>query len=174
MSVPPTTGPMPQPDWSSDYFRDADRRPGGRPEPGLVRHVPIVAILLIVQGALEICFGLFGGAFMALVYLVPHEDLTNMRGLGVILLILAIPVALCGGVRITAGIYNLRFRRRGLGLIALGLGLLTLATGYCAPSAIALAVYGLIVYVNEPVIAAFQMAESGRTPAEIRAAFDSR
>jgi hypothetical protein len=32
-------------------------------------------------------------------------------------------------------------------------------------------VYGLIVYVNEPVIAAFEMASSGRTPAEIRAAF---
>ena len=50
---------------------------------------------------------------------------------------LAVPAALCGVVRIVAGIYNLRFRRRGLGLVALGLGLLTLATGYCAPTAIA-------------------------------------
>ena len=139
-----------------------------------MRHVPIVAVLLIIQGVLEIGFGLFGGGFLALVLLAPQDELAGMRGLGIFLMILAVPAALCGAVRIVAGIYNLRFRRRGLGLVALGLGLLTLATGYCAPSAIALAVYGLIVYVNEPVIAAFAMASSGRTPAEIRAAFDSR
>jgi hypothetical protein len=172
MSVSPT--PQQPPDWSSDYFRDAHARPGGRREAGLVGHVPIVAVLLMVQGALEICFGLFGGAFLALVYLVPHEDFTSMRGLGIFLTILAMPAALCGVVRIVAGIFNLRFRRRGLGLVALGLGLFSLATGYCAPTAIALAVYGLIVYVNEPVIAAFEMADSGRTPAEIRAAFEPR
>jgi hypothetical protein len=44
-------------------------------------------------------------------------------------------------------------------------------TAYCAPTAIALAIYGLIVYVNEPVIAAFQMGSRGKTPAEINAAF---
>ena len=169
-----STNPREQPDWTTDYFRDVQAHAGARRESGLVGHVPIVAILLIVQGALEIGFGLFGCAFLALVYLVPHEELTTMRGLGIFLMILAIPAALCGIVRIVAGIYNLRFRRRSLGMIALGLGLLTLATGYCAPTAIALAVYGLIVYVNEPVVSAFAMAESGRTPAEIRAAFESR
>jgi hypothetical protein len=84
---------------------------------------------------------------------------------------LSVPAVIASVLRIVAGVYNLRYRRRGLGLAALGIGLLTLVTGYCAPTAIALAIYGLIVYVNEPVVLAFRMGASGRTPAEIRAAF---
>ena len=97
---------------------------------------------------------------MAIVYLAPDEDLAGMRGLGIFMLFLAIPAVLCGAVRIIAGIFNLRFRRRGLGMVALGLGLLTMITGYCAPTSIALAIYGLIVFVNEPVVAAFELAHA--------------
>lgn len=166
--------PQQPPDWSSDYFRDELARPRLSQGCGLLGHVPVVAILLIVQGALEIAFGLFGGAFLALVYLVPDEEFTRLRGLGVFLLILAIPAVACGLLRIVAGIFNLRFRRRSLGMVALGLGLLTLATGYCAPTAIALAIYGLIVYVNEPVVMAFELGDRGQKPTDIRAAFGPR
>jgi hypothetical protein len=44
--------------WSNDYFRDA-AGDASHPGRGLVGHVPIVAVLLIVQGALESCLGLF-------------------------------------------------------------------------------------------------------------------
>jgi hypothetical protein len=37
-----------------------------------------------------------------------------------------------------------------------------------------LAFYGLIVYVNEPVVAAFRLGESGRSTAEINRAFAAR
>jgi len=173
MSVAPND-PFQPPDWRSDYFRDVSAAQGPRQGSGLIGHVPIVAVLLIVQGALEIGFVLLGGAFLALVYLAPDKELASMRGLGIFMLILAIPAALCGALRIVAGIFNLRFRHRGLGMVALGLGLLTLTTAYCAPTSIALAIYGLIVFVNEPVVAAFELGARGRTSAEIRAAFAAR
>jgi hypothetical protein len=172
MSVLPKDSQQP-PDWRSDYFRDARAVQGSRHGSGLVGHVPFVAVLLIVQGTLEIVFSLFGAAFLAFVYLVPDKDLASMRGLGIFMLVLAMPAALCGALRIVAGIFNVRYRRRGLGMVALGLGLLTMITGYCAPSSIALAIYGLIVYVNEPVVAAFELGEQGRKPSEIRAVFGS-
>ena len=44
-------------------------------------------------------------------------------------------------------------------------------TCYCLPTAVALAVYGLIVYLNPEVSEAFRMGEAGSEPAEIVAAF---
>ncbi len=44
-------------------------------------------------------------------------------------------------------------------------------TCYCAPTAIALGVYGLITYLNYEVAQAFVMGEAGRTREEILAAF---
>jgi hypothetical protein len=79
-----------------------------------------------------------------------------------------------GVLRIVAGAFNYHYRRRALGITALACGLFTLITAYCAPTAIALAIYGLIVYVNEPVIMAFQMGDSGRPRAEIRTAYLTR
>jgi hypothetical protein len=58
-----------------------------------------------------------------------------------------------------------------LGIFALGIGLIAAFTGFCAPTAIGLAVYGLIVYFDEPVVAAFNLGQSGKTPGEIHAAF---
>src|SRR5205823_5880308 len=72
------------------------------------------------------------------------------------------PAANRGLLRIVAGLFNIRYRRRGLGIAALAVGLVTMMTAYCAPTAIGLAVYGLIVYLNEPVVLAFQMGDSGR------------
>jgi hypothetical protein len=87
---------------------------------------------------------------------------------------LSIPGLVVGALRIVAGLFNLRYRRRLLGMTALGLGLMLIFTAYCAPTAIALAVYGLIVYLNEAVIAAFNMGDRGCKPAEIRATFVTR
>ena len=132
-------------------------------ERGLVDHVSIVAILLLVQGTLELFFALFGFAFMAMVFFGPEKELAGMRGVAILLGGVSAPALLAGVLRIIAGVFNLRFRRRGLGLAALGLGLLTMITGYCAPSAIALSIYGLIVYLNESVTVAFAMAHKPGT-----------
>src|SRR5262245_742239 len=169
MKNQPTTPNPLEPSWSSDYFREpvaAGVSPLGR---GLVGHVPLVAIGLIVQGALEILVGamlLLVGLFFFL-----EPQLAGMKALAGLMLVMASPACICGVVRVVAGVCNLRYRRRVLGMTALGLGLLTMVTGYCAPTSIGLAVYGLIVYLNESVAAAFQMGESGKTAADIHSAF---
>ena len=171
MNQPFSERPLPA-NWSSDDFREPasapDVSPLGR---GMVGHVPIVALLLVVQGLLEILFALMCLAFIALVLWAPDPELAQMRPLAVIAGIISIPAFGFGALRLVAGYCNYRFRRRTLGMVALSVGLLAMMTAYCAPTAIALAIYGLIVYVNEPVIAAFQMGSRGKSPAEINAAF---
>ncbi len=171
MNQPRAPKPSEPPTWSSDYFREpvaSGVSPLGR---GLVGHVPLVAIGLIVQGALELLLGVFL-LLLGLTFMVAKDkELEGMAPIGGLMLGFAIPSLGCGFVRVIAGYYNLRYRRRGLGMAALGLGLLTMITFYCAPTSIGLAVYGLIVYLNESVAAAFAMAESGKSTIDIQAAF---
>jgi len=168
MTPPQDSSPPPQ--WS---FSDAAAHAAGG-DRGLISHVPIIALLLIAQGVSEILFGLFGFAFTALVYWGPEKELAGMRGLGLLFASISVPCLIIGVLRIVAGAFNYHYRRRALGITALACGLFTLITAYCAPTAIALAIYGLIVYVNEPVIMAFQMGDSGRPRAEIRTAYLNR
>lgn len=160
------------PQWSNDYFRDATGD-ASHPGRGLVGHVPIVAALLIAQGILELCLGLFFLAFATLSFVLPAEALAGINSTGLVILMLVVGVlgVVCGALRIAAGAFNWNYRRRNLGMTALGVGLATILTGYCAPTAIALAIYGLIVYVNESVTAAFELGTQGRSKAEIQAAF---
>lgn len=138
---------------------------------GMVGHVPIVAILMVVQGLLEIVFGLFCLAVAALFRFSSEKELANMQSLGLLFCLISAPALGCGVLRLVAGYCNYSFRRRILGMAALGIGMLTMMTAYCAPTSIALAIYGLIVYVNEPVVAAFELGRQGRNTAEIQAAF---
>ena len=171
MSSPPTGSSQPS-GWSNDLFRDpAAVQQTGYADRGLINQVPIVAILLIVQGVLELLFCVVCFGFSALVFFAPQKEFEGMRGLGVLMAAVSTPALISALLRITAGIFNIRYRRRVLGIVALAVGLSTMLTGYCAPTSIALAVYGLIVYVNEPVMMAFRMGDSGRPSAEIRAAY---
>jgi hypothetical protein len=150
-----------------------------RRPPGLVHHVRVVAILLIIQGALEIVMGLFLGAmavFMPLV--VRRQPQANDFPPGMLLWVLplvygglAILVLAVAGLRITAGVRNYQFRGRTLGIVALAGGLLTMLTCYCLPTALALAIYGLVVYLNNQAAEAFRMGEAGRPADEILTVF---
>jgi hypothetical protein len=174
MSDLPREGDTPQ-TWSSDYFRDAAAAPGAAgTDRGLIDHVPIVAVLLMIQGGLEILLALCGGAFVLVTFIGPEKEFGAMRGLAIVFAVVSATALMAGVLRIVAGVLNLRFRGRSLGIAALAAGLLTLVTCYCAASGIALAIYGLIVYLNEPVGLAFGMGECGRTAAEIRSAFPPR
>src|SRR5262245_35836563 len=158
--------------WSSDYFGEAAAAPGMvSTDRGLIDQVRIVSVLLLIQGGLELLFALCGGAFIALTFLGPEKEFAAMRGLGIVFAVFSVTALVTGTLRIVAGFLNLQFRGRRLGLVALAAGLLTVFTVYCAPSAIAVTIYGLIVYVNEPVALAFRMADRGRTAQEIRSAF---
>lgn len=151
---------------------------------GLIGHVPAIAILMIVQGGLEIVMGgmlLFLGIFLPLMMqgelaqedgggaglppgFVPWMMLGIYGGLGLVTVALAI-------IRIVAGLRNYRFRSRTLGLIALVGGMATMFTCYCAPTSVALGIYGLITYVNPQVVHAFALGAAGRSKDEIEAAF---
>lgn len=152
---------------------------------GMVKHVPVLAILMIVQGALEVLMGLglIGmGAFFPMMMQgemaqqagppggPPPEAMTWVLlaiygGMGVVVLIGAV-------LHIFAGIRNYKFRGRVLGFVALIAGMVTtLMTCYCAPTAIALGVYGLICFLNPEVTHAFAMAKAGKKKDEILATF---
>jgi hypothetical protein len=84
-------------------------------------------------------------------------------GLGLLTLVAA-------SLHLFAGLRNYRFRSRTLGLVALGGGLVTVFTCYCAPTSVALAVYGLVTYLNPAVSQAFALGEAGKKRNEILAA----
>lgn len=151
---------------------------------GWIRQVPVVAILMIVQGGLEIIAGIFYaamGPFMMKMMSFANENvppeaaMQNQQppeemmwvlvavygGMGAVAII-------CGLLKVVAGIRNLSYKGRVLGFVALGSGLLSSITCYCAPTAIGLAVYGLIVYANSDVARAFEMAKQGYTPDQIK------
>jgi len=167
--------PYASPDLQSDAMS------GGLPYPparrSLVGHVPAVAILMMVQGALEVLMG-FGLVGMgAVLPRLMQSDLAqqDMPSPGpppeaMTWIMLAVYgffglVVLSGALlHIVAGILNYSFRARVLGIVASIVGMLTtFFTCYCAPTAIALGVYGLVCYMNPDVIQTFAVAEAGRT-----------
>ena len=202
MNSPPPAVPQPEnPSGGSNPFSDnpyatppmAGDVPATGPYPvapgatgrGMTRHVPVVAILMMVQGGLELLAGLglagMGVFTMVMVRMeqfqehgagppdMPPEALGWMMlavygGMGLVALV-------AGGLHLFAGLRNYRFRSRTLGFVALAGGLVTMFTCYCAPSAIALGVYGLITYMNPEVAQAFAMGEAGKTREEILALF---
>ncbi|NQU22002.1 MAG: hypothetical protein HQ567_12020 [Candidatus Nealsonbacteria bacterium] len=152
---------------------------------GLVGHVRVVAILMIVQGVLETLMGV--GLIVAAVVvpqiiaqqqrgepqwppqgLPPEEVLWMVRlmygGMGLAGLI-------AGVLHIVAGVRNYRFRGRTFGIVASVAGLLAIATCYCLPTAVAVAVYGLVVLLNTEVSEAFALREAGYPSSDVLAHF---
>ena len=143
--------------------------------PGLVHHVRVVAILMFVQGALELLAAVGLGAMAVYMPIVIREMqkqpvMANQPAIWIVPLVYGgiAAVALAAGVlHLMAGLRNYCFRGRTLGIVALACGMLTILTCYCFPTAVALGVYGLIVYLNREVSEAFRMGEAGRDSAEI-------
>ena len=148
---------------------------------GMVGQVTVLAVLMIVQGVLEILMGLMlagMAVFMPIMIQMessgarangPPEEMAWLFGgiygtLGLLTLIAAV-------LHILGGLGAYRFRRRRLGLVAFCFGMVTIFTCYCAPTAVALGIYGLIVYLNAPVAQAFAMGDDGRSRDEILAHF---
>jgi len=141
---------------------------------GWVQQIRVVAILNCVQGGLECLMGM-GGAGMGIFFffmMQAERNNPNFRngngppagvewvfggiyfGVGVVLL-------LAGILRIYAGLQNFRYRGRVLGIISFVCGLVSMMGCYCAPTAIGMLIYGLIVYLNPAVQAAFEMGDKG-------------
>ena len=137
---------------------------------GRARQVPIVAILLMVQGGLEVLFGgfiLVYGLIMGAVAPAGGDNL-GPPGAGLPLWVFVAGFIVYGAValftgllRLVAGWRNYFFRGRLLGLAALVGGMASLLTCYCFPTALALLIYGLIVYLNDQSAAAFELGKQG-------------
>ena len=141
---------------------------------GYVGQVTVVSILMIVQGSLVSLIGLFlmilGPAMFALSgagHQSDDERIISGVG-GAVYLLFGGALVAAGGLNIVAGIKNLKYRSRTLGIAALAIGGLAILTCYCAPTAIGLMIYGLIIYLNQDVSRAFQMGEQGASPDQIK------
>jgi hypothetical protein len=151
----------------------------------MVSHVGVVAILMMVQAALELLAGILFVA-MGVVFVVAFQSQASRGGVDPDQLPAAntamwLMGSFYGGAGLVslaaaafhgyAGYRNFFFQRRVLGIAAMVFGLLTVLTCYCAPTAVALGIYGMIVYLNDEVGRAFVLGESGRTRREIDRAF---
>lgn len=157
-----------------------------QPNRGLVNHVRVVAILMMVQAGLEVVMGLF---LVVMAVVVPfvfmegiEQDANFQQGPFGPDTFRWFMVAMYGGMGAAhllvgalhgyAGFRNYRFQSRNLGIVALASGFATVLGCYCLPTAFALTIYGLIVYLNGPVAAAFELREQGHSAGEVLAAFN--
>ena len=154
--------------------------------PGMVGQIRIVSILMMVQGGLNLLagFGLIAmGVFMGFAMKDAFaqnqqlqqgdgpspEVMANIMsfgygGIGVMVLII-------GFLNIYAGYRNWQYKSRTLGIVAFFSGLGTILTCYCAPTSLALCIYGMIVYLNSSSTLAFRMGEDGFSGDQITMTF---
>lgn len=165
----PYESPVPI-DPADDYSDDV----GGRPPSTLVGHIRVVAVLLIVQGGLILLVGAMAAVTAFVLPLIARQsaaledppEFDFPVWFTVFYALVAGVLLLIAILHIWAGIQNFRYRQRVLGIVAVAAGLTTSITCYCAPTAIGLAIYGLIVYLNVDVAAEFRIrAHSRRTGA---------
>jgi hypothetical protein len=83
-------------------------------------------------------------------------------------------VLIVGVVNVIAGYRVMTMRNRIVGIVALFLNVVALITCYCAPTAIAMMVYGLIVLFQPDVGSAFEAVARGATPEEAVRKFTRR
>jgi hypothetical protein len=105
--------------------------------------VPVVGVLLLVEGALEIVLGLLnlvaGPAVLAMMKMAPPSSSgapppDELLGLmGGVYVILGLAVTAAGIVKIVAEIEALEYRGRTLGFVAFGTGLIAMMTCYYTP-----------------------------------------
>jgi hypothetical protein len=149
---------------------------------GYVSQVRVVAILNCVQGVLEVLLGLMlVGVAIFMPIMIEMEQAKDRAGqppppelkwiLGGVYGVMGGAPLIAGLLRIIAGVQNFRFRSRTLGMVSFFVGLASLFSCYCAPTSIAILVYGLIVYLNPAVKAAFEMGQQGMKGDQILASF---
>jgi hypothetical protein len=174
------SNPYASPSFDPKQFQDY---PSHFPPPqntgfGWVQQVRVVAILNCVQGGLECLMGIFmGGMGVFLSYMLQAErNNPNFRNnnqpppgmewvFGGVYLAIGVVLLLAGILRLYAGIRNFGYRGRILGIVSMVCGMISVFSCYCAPTGIAMIIYGLIVFLNPAVQAAFVLGEQG-TPSD--------
>lgn len=139
----------------------------------MVRQVQVVAILMIVNGALISLMGLYlacMGPFMFFVTTTggPASRPATIMVMSSIYLALGLLVLTAAALNITAGIRSLKYRGRTLALVALFCNLVPMFTCYCIPTSLGLMIYGLIVFFHHEVADAFARVADGLPPERVR------
>lgn len=154
-----------------DWDEDVDPRTVGK-----ARHVPAVAIMLILHGVLM--YVAAGGLIAMIFFMVPQmqqqferqaemqrqenpnapqfraETMTNL--VTAVYGVMSAAVALIGTLNIFAGIRNYGFRNRTLGIVSLVLNMGSILFCWCLPLSIGLLVYGMIIYLSPEADRAFR------------------
>ena len=152
---------------------------------GLVGHVPVLGVLMIVQGVLVLFYGVimvvlatFMPTLIAQMQIQPGPQNPNgmdptvmSRFMLVAYGVMAVVLLLMGTLNTLSGFRLVKFQGRVFAIVSLCLGFGTIISCYCFPTAMALAIYGLIVLLNQPVITAFELGRQGFSSNQIQRAF---
>jgi hypothetical protein len=133
------------------------------------KRVQKVAGFLELQGALELVVAFMFGVYWLTNLGNPVRGEIARFGMAYAPLVCAFNVV-SGILKMTASRFNRRYRGWGLGVAAHVAAPLTVCSIYCLPTAALLALYGLWVYSQAPVRAAFASAARGTPVAEVEAA----
>lgn len=183
-SSPNTYQPPP---FDPKQFQDQPVQAGyGAAAYGWINQVRIFAILNAVQGVVEIPMGLLlsgvGVMFPTIIRMSEEEGRARggqeppppefLWGVAIFYFVIGALVLASGILRLVAAYKNYGFRGRTLGMVSMIMGMCTMLTCYCAPTAIGVLIYGLILFLNPAVRAAFDMVGKGYTVAQMLAAYN--
>jgi hypothetical protein len=151
----------------------------------MVNQVQVVAILMIVNGALVSLMGLFytamGPLMCTLISLAPQgpggpkaEDKFAFTAISGAYVVIGLPTIACGVLNIVAGIRCLSFRNRILALVAMFSNTITVFTCYCSPLSIGVMIYALIVLFQPDVAHTFAQVAKGAPADRFKHGWDRR
>lgn len=144
----------------------------------MVGQVKVVGILMMVNGGILILAGALliamGSLFTAVLPAAPPGGGPPATLFLIIYGVIGAIAAAVGVVNAIAGYRVMTMRSRLFGLIALFSNVGALITFYCAPTAIGMMVYGLIVLFNRDVVDAFEFVRRGGSPDEAVRRFTPR
>ncbi|TWU62911.1 hypothetical protein V7x_46480 [Crateriforma conspicua] len=147
-----------------------------------VHQVPILGILMVVQGGLDVLMSAAVGVYA---FILPEAISQSRPGGGgnpplppeatwvatALIATVSFFVLAIGIANIFAGIWTVQFRHRGRALLAVSFGLLSGLTCYCLPTSLLLFIYALVVLNNRGVVLAFDLRRRGHHPQAIQQAF---
>ncbi|HEY7308775.1 MAG TPA: hypothetical protein VH643_05350 [Gemmataceae bacterium] len=149
----------------------------------MVRQVPVVAILMIVNGAIVSLMGLYlvimGPAMFTMMKLAPPPsgpgpnppggpDAIILGIMSAVYVVLGLLVLVASVLNIVAGIRSLKYRGRTFAIVALFSNLVALFTCYCSLLSLGVMIYGLIVFFHSDVADAFARVAEGLPPERVK------
>lgn len=140
---------------------------GNYRSPGLVGHVLVIGILQIVLGVLEVLMTAMMVFYSAILPSIAAsqksgaQEVAMMNMVSQFLIGFSIALGILALLRIMTGVCCLFMKHRVATIVSLIIGFATSLTFYCAPFAIGVGVYGLIVMFNREVGEAYRLVASG-------------